>query len=168
MTFHPSLFPTLIAAAVSVASAAVLRRAVRREYAAFLPTLWPWGFFCTLPALAFAVLCLPCFAGLADRLNGSMTGTGAEILLAGIAGVLPGLLWDDIADRIEHQRQLPFGLPAAVLRAASLVILFVLILIPYFFLFNRQTASQVQEQPVSAAVSEPAAEPSTAPQDVRP
>ena len=167
MTFHPSLFPTLFAAAVSVASAAILRRAVRREYAAFLPLLWSWGVFCTLPAMAFAVLCLPCFADLAKQLNESMTGTGAEIL-SGIAGVLPGLLWDDLADRVEHQRELPFGLPAAILRTGSLVVLFVLILIPYFFLFNRQETPHVQDQPVSAAASELAAKPSTAPRDAAP
>ncbi len=167
MTFHPNLFPSLFAAAVSVASAAILRRAVRREYAAFLPLLWPWGVFCALPALAFAVLCLPPFSSLAAQLNESMTGTGAEIL-AGIAGVLPGLLWDDLTDRVEHQRKLPFGLPAALLRTSSLVILFVIILIPYFFLFNRQETPQVQDQPVSAEVSEPAAEPTASAPDATP
>ena len=167
MTFHPSLFPTLFAAAVSVAAAAVLRRAIRRDYAAYVPLLWPWGVFCTLPALTFAVLCLPPFAGLADQLNESMTGTGAEIL-TGISGVLPGLFWDDLADRIEHQRELPFGVPAALLRASSLIVLILLILIPFFFLFNRQGSPQTQDQPVSATVSEPPAEPSGAQQDARP
>ena len=167
MTFHPNLFPTLFAAAASVASAAILRRAVRRDHAAFLPMLWPWGVFCALPALAFAVLCLPPFSSLAAQLNESMTGTGAEIL-AGIAGVLPGLLWDDLTDRIEHKRALPFGLPTAVLCAASLVILFAIILIPYFFLFNRQETPQVQDQTVSAAVSEPDVEPSIPTQEPRP
>ena len=168
MTFHMSLISTLFAAAVSVAAAAVLRRAVRRDYAAYLPLLWLWGVFCTFPALAFAVLCLPPFRDLADQLAGAITGTEAEIL-AGIAGVLPGLFWDDIEERIEHQRELPFGLPAAILRSASLVALIVLILIPHFFLFNRQVASLAIQRPfVSATVSEPPAEPSGAQQDARP
>jgi hypothetical protein len=167
MTFYPALFSTLFAAAVSVAAAALLRHAVRRDHAAYLPLLWPWGIFCTLPALAFAVLCLPPFSGLANQLASAITGAGAEIL-AGIAGVLPGLLWDDLAERIEHQRELPFGLPAALLRAGSLIVLIVLILIPHFFLFNRQDPPPSQNQPVSAAVSEPPAKPSAAPQDARP
>lgn len=167
MTFHQSLFLTLFAAAISAASAAILRRAVRRDYAAYLPLLWPWGIFCTLPALAFAVLCLPPFTGLADQLADAITEIGAEIL-AGIAGVLPGLLWDDLADRIEHQRELPFGLPAALLRAGSFIVLIVLILIPYFFLFNRHGSPQVQDRPVSATVSEAPAEPSASPQDALP
>ena len=168
MTFLPSLFSTLFAAAVSVAAAAVLRRALRRDYAAYLPLLWLWGVFCTLPALAFAVLCLPPFSDLADQLAGTITGTEAEIL-AGIAGVLPGLFWDDIEERIEHRRELPFGLPAAVLRTVSLVALTVLILIPCFFLFDRQGAPLAIQRPfVSATVSEPPAEPSADPQDARP
>ena len=141
MTIHPCLFPTLLAAAVSVAAAAVLRRTVRKEYASLLPWLLPWGILCTFPALAFALLCLPPFAALADQVNAEIAGTWFE-LLAGAAGVLPGLLWDEIAERLETNRELPLRLPAAALRAAMLVVLLVLILIPYGFLFNRPAPAQ--------------------------
>ena len=91
MTIHPYLFPTLLTAAVSVAAAAVLRRTARKEYALFLPYLMPWGALCTFPALSFAILCLPPFADTADQLNEAISGSGFE-MLAGAAGVLPGLL----------------------------------------------------------------------------
>ena len=141
MTIHPCLFPTLFAAAVSMAAAAVLRRSLRKGYASLLPYLMPWGAFCTIPALAFTVLCLLPFADTAEQLNAEIEGTWFEVL-AGIAGVLPGLLWDEIAEHIETNRELPFRLPAAVLRAAMAVVLLVLLLIPYGFLFNRQPAAQ--------------------------
>ena len=153
MTIHPCLFPTLFAAAVSVAAAALLRRIVRKEYTSILPYLIPWGVLCTFPALAFAVLCLPAFADAADQVNAEIAGTWFEVL-AGIAGVLPGLLWDEIAERNEVNRELPFKLPAAGLRAAMIVALLLLILIPYGFLFNRpgaaqdHTAAQTTEAPV--------------------
>ena len=46
--------------------------------------------------------------------------------------------------------------------------LIVLILIPCFFLFNRKGTPQTQNTPVSAAVSEPPAEPPAASQDTLP
>ena len=153
MTIHPCLFPTLFAAAVSVAAAAVLRRIVRKEYASLLPYLMSWGVFCTFPALAFVILCLPPFADTADQVNTEIAGTGYEII-AGISGVLPGLLWDGIVERMEANRELPFRLPAAALRASMIAVLLVLLLIPYGFLFNRQspaqdrTAAQATETPV--------------------
>ena len=137
MTIHPCLFPTLFAAGVSVAAAAILRRTVRKEYSSLLPYLIPWGVLCAFPALAFAVLCLPPFADIADQLNEEIAGTWFEIL-GGTAGVLPGLLWDKIAERLESNRELPFRLPAAVLRAAMISVLLVLVLLPYGFLFNRK------------------------------
>ena len=145
MTIHPCLFPTLFAAAVSVAAAAFLRRTVRKEYSSLLPWMLPWGALCSFPALAFALLCLPPLADAADLVNAEIDGTWFEIL-AGFAGVLPGLLWDVIAERIESNGELPFRLPAAVLRAAMLVALLILILIPYGFLFNRQAPAQGQTQ----------------------
>lgn len=151
MTIHPCLFPTLFAAAVSVAAAAFLRRTVRKEYTSLLPFLMPWGIFCTVPALAFAVLCLSIFTDTANQLNEAIAGTWFE-LLAGIAGVLPGLLWDEIAERLETNRELPFRLPAAALRTGMIAALLVLILLPYGFLFNRQPAGQTQ----SAAQAQPA------------
>ena len=141
MTIHPSLFPTLLTAAVSVPAAAVLRRTVRKEYASLMPWLTPWGVFCAFPALAFAVLCLPPFTDAAGQVNAEIAGTWFE-MLTGIAGVLPGLLWDEIAERIENNRPLPFRLPAAALRAAMIVALLVLILLPFAFLFNRQTPAR--------------------------
>ena len=141
MMIHPCLFPTLFAAAVSMAAAAILRRSVRQGYTSLLPYLMPWGMFCTIPALTFAVLCLPPFADTADRLNTEIAGTWFEVL-AGIAGVLPGLLWDAIAERTETNRELPFRLPAAILRAAMIAALLILLLIPYGFLFNRQAPVQ--------------------------
>ena len=143
MTIHPSLFPTLFAAAVSVAAAAILRRTVRKEYASLLPWLFPWGVLCAFPALAFAVLCLPPFAETADHVNAELAGTWFEVL-AGPAGVLPGLLWDEIAERLEASREFPFRFPAAILRTAMLAVLLVLILIPYGFLFDRQAVPQTQ------------------------
>ena len=153
MTIHPCLFPTFFAAAVSVAAAALLRRTVRKENASLLPYLIPWGVICTFPALAFAVLCLPAFADAADQVNAEIAGTWFEVL-AGIAGVLPGLLWDEITERSDANRELPFRLPAAFLRAVMIAVLLILILIPYGFLFNRQGAApnhaavQTTETPV--------------------
>lgn len=141
MTIHPCLFPTIFAAAVSVAAAAILRRTVRKEYVSLLPWLTPWGMLCAFPALAFAILCLPPFANLADQVNAEIAGTWFEIL-SGTAGVLPGLLWDEIDERLETNRELPFRLPAAALRAAMLIALLVLILIPFGFLFNRPVPAQ--------------------------
>jgi len=155
MTIHPCLFPTLFAAAVSVAAAAALRRNVRKEYASLIPWLTPWGALCMFPALAFAVLCLPPFADTADRVNAEIAGTWFEVL-AGIAGVLPGLLWDELAERIENRRELPFQLPASALRAAMLAALLALLLIPYGFLFNRQPATQTPQAQTAEA---PAANP---------
>ncbi|MBQ7731224.1 MAG: hypothetical protein IJT68_05235 [Lentisphaeria bacterium] len=155
LPFHPSLLPTLALAAISVAGAAVLRRTVRQEYRSLLPWLLLWGTLCTVPALMFALLCLPGFGDAADWLNNSIVGTWIEVL-AGIAGVLPGLLWDDAAERIEQNRPPLFGLPVPVLRALSIIALTILLLIPYGSLFKRQTADiPAQSGSVSGAVSAP-------------
>lgn len=135
MTVHPCLFPTLFVAGVSVVAAALLRRVVRKEYASALPWIWTWGVLCVIPALVFAALCLPCFADIAAELFNSSERTWLEVL-AGAAGVLPGLLWDDIDERTERNRELPFGMQAALLRALSIAATAVLILIPYCFLFR--------------------------------
>ena len=124
-----------------MAAAAALRRTVRKEYASLLPWLTPWGVLCTIPALAFAFLCLPPFSDTADWLNREIAGTRFE-LLAGIAGVLPGLLWDMLDEHLEANRELPFRLSAEVLRAAMLVVLLILILLPYGFVFNRRPTTQ--------------------------
>ena len=127
LPFHPSLLPTLLLAAISVAGAAAMCRAVRREYPSLLPWLLLWGALCTIPALIFALLCLPGFEDAADWLNESITGTWIEVL-AGTAGVLPGLLWDDAAERIKQNRPPLFGLPAPVFRALMVAALTVLLL----------------------------------------
>ena len=158
MTIHPCLIPTLLVGAASTAAAAFLRRAVRKEYAPFLPLLWWWGALCMLPALAYAGLCLPGFGGVAARLNETLDGTRAE-LLAGAAGVLPGLMWDWTAECAEQNHRLPFGLPAAVLRAISIAALLFVLLIPYGRLFKQempsaQTSSEQTEAAVSVETSE--------------
>ena len=139
LPFHPSLLPTLCLAAISVAVAAVMRRFVRKENTSLLPWLTLWGTLCTIPALMFASLCLPGFGGAADWLNESIAGTRIEVL-AGIAGVLPGLLWDDAAERMERNRPPLFGLSEPRLRALMIAALTIILLIPYGFLFNRQTS----------------------------
>ena len=144
MTIHPCLFPTLFATAVSFAAAAILRRTVRKEYSSLLPWLWPWGILCTVPALVYAGLCLPLFTETADWLTGAIAGTWIE-LLAGMAGVLPGLMWDAITERMDRRNaggavdanaELPFGLPEKLLRALLIAATMILILFPYGFLFR--------------------------------
>ncbi len=148
LPFHPSLLPALFLAAISVAGAALMRRTVRKEYRSLLPWLLLWGALCTVPALMFALLCLPGFGEAADWLNESLAGSRLEIV-AGIAGVLPGLLWDDAAERIEQNRPPLFGLPVPFLRALSIAALTIILLIPYGFLFNKQTSpSPAQEAAV--------------------
>ena len=157
LPFHPSLLPTLLLAAISIPAAAVLRRTVRKEYRSLLPWLLLWGTLCTIPALMFVLLCLPVFGEAADWLNESIAGSRLEIV-AGIAGVLPGLLWDDASERIEQNRPPLFGLPVPMLRAFSIAAVMILLLIPYGFLFNRRTAdtpASAQTEPVSGAVSAP-------------
>ena len=144
MTIHPCLFPTLFATAVSVAAAAILRRTVRKEYPSLLPWLWPWGILCAVPALIYAGLCLPFFTEAAEWLTSSIAGTWME-LLAGMAGVLPGLLWDAVTERTNRRgaggaadtnAELPFGFPEVLLRALPIAATAILILIPYGFLFR--------------------------------
>ncbi len=148
LPLHPSLLPTLCLAAISIPAAAAMRRAVRKEYPSILPWLLLWGMLCTVPALMFAFLCLPGFGSAADWLNESIAGTWIEVL-AGIAGVLPGLLWDASAERIEQNRPPLLGLSEPLLRVLMTAALTVILLIPYGFLFNKQTSpSPAQEAAV--------------------
>ncbi len=150
LPFHPSLLPTLCLAAISIPAAAVLRHTVRKEYRSLLPWLPLWGTLCTIPALMFVVLCLPGFGDAAKWLNDSIAGTWIEVV-AGIAGVLPGLLWDEAAERIEQNRPPLFGMSAPLLRALTIAALTVLLLIPYGFLFRRQSSpAPAQETPAPA------------------
>ena len=155
MTIHPSLFPTLFVAALSVAAAAWLRRYARREYSSLMPWLRLWGMLCTFPALLYVVLCIPGFGEGAKWLTESLDETRLE-LLAGMAGVLPGLLWDEIDERIERDGAaavFPFGLPEMLARVLPIIVLVIVILIPYGFLFNRGTE---QERGNEAAQTETA------------
>ena len=145
LPFHPSLLPTLCLAAISIPAAAVLRRAVRKEYPSLLPWLLAWGIICSVPALLFAILCLPGFGDAADWLNESIAGTWIEIL-AGTSGVLPGLLWDIAAERIEQNRPPLFGMPELFLRILTTAALTVILLIPYGFLFNRQSVDAPEQE----------------------
>ena len=150
----------LFIAAVSVAAAAWLRRYARREYSSLMPWLRLWGMLCAFPAVLYAVLCIPGFEEGARWLTESMAGTWLE-LLAGFAGVLPGLLWDEISERIERDgdaAEFPFGLPEIFARALPIIVLVIVILIPYGFLFNRGTE---QERGNGAAQTETAVPVST-------
>ena len=163
MTIHPCLLPTLLVAAASAVAAAFLRRAVRKEYAAFLPLLWWWGILCALPALAYAGLCLPGFGEAAAQLNENLDGTQLE-LLAGAAGVLPGLIRDWAAERAEQHLRLPFGLPAAAVCAVSIAALLIVLLIPYAWLFKQETPSaQTTDEQTEVTVS-----PETVPAEAAP
>ena len=160
MTIHPSLFPTLFVAALSVAAAAWLRRYARKEYSSLMPWLKLWGLLCTFPAVLYVVLCIPGFGEGARWLTESMDEIRLE-LLAGMAGVLPGLLWDEIDERIERDgaaASFPFGLPETFARALPIIVLVIVILIPYGFLFNRGTE---QERGNGAAQTETVAPVST-------
>ena len=150
LPFHPSLLPALCLAAISIPAAAAMRRAVRKEYPSLLPWLLLWGALCTVPALMFVILCLPGFGDAADWLNESIAGTWIEVL-AGIAGVLPGLLWDDAAERMERNRPPLFGLSEPRLRALMIAALTIVLLIPYGFLFSKQ-ASPAPAQEIAAPV----------------
>ena len=155
LPFHPSLLPTLLLAAISIPAAAAMRRAARKEFRSLLPWLLLWGTLCTVPALMFLLLCLPGFGGAADWLNSAIAGTRIEIL-AGIAGVLPGLLWDEAAERIEQNRPPLFGLPVPMLRALMVAVLAAVLLIPYGFLFKRQNAdTPAQTEAISSTASAP-------------
>ncbi len=153
--FRTNLLPTLFLTAVSIPAAAALRHTVQKEYPSLLPYLLFWGMLCTVPALTFAVLCLPCFADAAAWLNESIAGTHLEIV-AGIAGVLPGLLWEDAVERINRGRAPLFGLPAPLLCAIMIAVLTGLILIPYKFLFYRQTAEVSAQGTAAPAQTEDA------------
>ena len=151
--FRTNLFPTLFLALMSIPAAAALRLTVQKEYPSLLPWLNVWGLLCTLPALALAVLCLPSFADEAAWLNEAIAGTRLEIL-AGIAGVLPGLLWEDAAERIGRGRPPLFGLPAPLLCVLSIAVITVLLLIPYGFLFPRGNAGTSAAEPAVPAQTE--------------
>ena len=130
------LIPTLLIAAVSVAGAAALRRAVRREYSSWLPWLMPWGALCTIPALLYLCLCVPDRDAALRMLETAGFEPGWE-MFAGAAGVLPGLVWDAIAERREQSPDEPANaLSAWLIRALMIAALAAVIAIPYGFVFR--------------------------------
>ena len=166
MTMNLYFIPTLLLAAASLACAAVLRRGVRREFPSVVPWLTVWGVLCAVPALMY--LCL-CFGGAEASLrlleeNGFESGWE---MLAGAAGVLPGLMFDVLAERQEKHRgePLPLGLSPMTIRVLLVAVLLLAIAIPYGLLFVRPTSesssvsvipapsipSEAQESPASPA-----------------
>ena len=159
------LIPTLLIAAVSVAGAAALRRAVRREYSSWLPWLPPWGAICTVPALVYLGLCVPDHASAIRLLDEAGFEPGWE-MFAGAAGVLPGLMWDAIDEHRERYPDEPANrLPVWLMRALLIAVLAVVLAIPYAFVFadleTAPFASPVEpgETVQSSAPSAPPVEP---------
>ena len=136
MTTNLHLIPTLLIAAASVAGAAVVRRAARRERPDFLPWLLPWGVLCSIPALLYLCLCIPAHDESLRLLNESGFESGWE-MLAGASGVLPGLLYDMIAERLEKHPNdpCPSGLPPWLLRTLLIVVELLVVMLPYQFIF---------------------------------
>ena len=141
------LIPTLLIAAVSVAGAAALRRAVRREYSSWLPWLSPWGAICTVPALVYLGLCVPDHASAIRLLDEAGFEPGWE-MFAGAAGILPGLIWDTIAEHREKHPGEMNALRVWLPRALMLVLLAAMLAIPYGFVFAKR------ETPLSAPPAE--------------
>ena len=143
------LIPTLLIAAVSVAGAAALRRAVRLEYSAWLPWLLPLGALCTIPALLYLCLCVPDHASAIRLLDEAGFEPGWE-MFAGAAGILPGLIWDKFAEyREKHPGEASAGaLRIWLMRSLAISVLAVAIAIPYGFVFAKR------ETPLSAPPAE--------------
>ena len=141
------LIPTLLIAAVSVAGAAALRRAVRLEYSAWLPWLLPWGALCTIPALLYLCLCVPDHASAIRLLDEAGFEPGWE-MFAGAAGVLPGLVWDALAERREKHPGEMNALHVWLIRSLMIAVMAAMIAIPYGFVFAKR------ETPLSAPPAE--------------
>ena len=144
------LIPTLLLAAASLAGAAVLRRAVRREYSSLLPWLHLWGVLCTVPAVVYLCLCVPGPEASLRLLEESGFEPGWE-LFAGAAGVLPGLLFDAVSERREKHRTdpLPLGLSPWLYRAILVAVLLLVVVIPYRFLFKAPAPAETPGEDVS-------------------
>ena len=132
------LISTLLIAAVSVAGAAALRRAVRLEFSSWLPWLPPWGAICTIPALLYLCLCVPDHASSIRLLDEAGFEPGWE-MFAGAAGVLPGLMWDVFAEhREKHPGEASAGaLRVWLMRSLTIAVLAVVVATPYGFVFAR-------------------------------
>jgi len=146
--------PTLLIAAVSVAGAAVLRRAIRREYSSWMPWLPPWGALCTIPAVLYLCLCVPDHASAIRLLDEAGFEPGWE-MFAGAAGVLPGLIWDAIGEHSEkHPDEASAGaLRVWLMRALMIAALAIMLAIPYGFVFSgRETAPLASQADVQENV----------------
>ena len=141
------LIPTLLIAAVSVAGAAALRRAVRQEYSSWMPWLLPWGALCTIPALLYLCLCVPDHATAIRLLDEAGFEPGWE-MFAGAAGILPGLMWDAFAEYREKHPGETGVLRVWLMRSLMIAALAVAVAIPYGFVFSKR------ETPPSAPAAE--------------
>ena len=131
------LIPTLLIAAVSVAGAAVLRRAIRGEYSSWMPWLLPWGALCTIPAVLYLCLCVPDHASALRLLDEAGFEPGWE-MFAGAAGVLPGLVWDAFSEQREKHPDETSALRVWLMRALMIAALAIMLAIPYGFVFAKQ------------------------------
>ena len=166
------LIPTLLIAAVSVAGAAALRRAIRREYSSWLPWLPPWGALCTIPALLYLCLCIPDHASALRLLDEAGFEPGWE-MFAGAAGVLPGLMWDAFCEhREKHPDEASAGaLRVWLMRSLMIAALAIMLAIPYGFVFAKQeTAPSAPHAEAQETVptSAPSAPPDEAQENVLP
>ena len=139
------LIPTLLIAAVSVAGAAALRRAVRQEYSSWMPWLLPWGALCTIPALLYLCLCVPDCDTALRLLETAGFEPGWE-MFAGAAGILPGLMWDAISERREKHPGEMNALRVWLPRALMLVLLAAVLAIPYGVVFAGQPTAPAAPQ----------------------
>ena len=137
MTTNPHLIPTLLIAAASMAGGTVIRRAARHERPGFLPWMPFWGIFCSVPAVFYLCLCIPDREASLRLLRESGFESGLE-MLAGASGILPGLLYDMIAECREKHPNGPFPLKISPqLLCAMLVMAETLVIaLPYRFLFT--------------------------------
>ena len=151
------LIPTLLIAAVSVAGAAALRRAVRLEYSAWLPWLLPWGALCTIPALLYLCLCVPDHASAIRLLDEAGFEPGWE-MFAGAAGVLPGLMWDAFSEHREKHPGETSVLRVRLMRSLMLAGLAVMLAVPYGFVFARQETAPSAPQTEAQETVQPSAD----------
>ena len=156
MTTNIHLIPTLLIAAASMAGGAVIRRTARRERPGFLPWMPLWGILCCVPAVLYLCLCIPEREASLRLLRESGFESGWE-MLAGASGVLPGLLYDMIAERLEKHPNEPFPLKLSpqLLRVLLIAGETLAVALPYRFLFT--AAFEEEPSPVIEVLAAPSA-----------
>jgi len=161
MTTNLHLIPTLLIAAASMAGGAVIRRTARRERPGFLPWMPFWGILCSVPAVFYLCLCIPDREASLRLLRESGFESGLE-MLAGASGILPGLLYDMIAERLEKRRNEPFPLKLSpqLLRVLLVVVETLAVALPYRFLFT--APFEGDSSPMLEAMAAPSASQSDA------